>query len=318
MGFHARQTYGGAPVAPGFGIWEPVTYTYSYSYGGVTYTYSYTYMTYVISNSPPDYVGPNNSDHHVRFYSDGVEILNHAGSDPDASNPAGDDWPQQPDAQSQILANTLWEYAYVIGTTHYQLCSKAPDLMYPENPKWGKTAPVELVPGSDPIRFGKGYNADELTPFDGLIDNIIFQGKWQEQSDDAGVNKATGVQERFDTWRPQMDPNDPKRMAYRDAANISKPMFKATGSGTFSNNEVAAAGGGSSMGDLSSSASGQVSAGDTWDQQHLTFRKHTPALEWDRPIQIVSYEWTAWKDNPNPKYSAADPNSSPYIDIGKC
>jgi len=315
MGFHARQTYGGAPVAPGFGIWEPVTYTYSYSYGGVTYTYSYTYMTYVISNSPPDYVGPNNSDHHFRFYSDGVEILNKTAtsSDPDASNPAGDEWPQQPDAQSQILANVLWEYAYVVGTTHYQLCSKAPDLMYPENPKWGKTAPVELVPGVDPIRFGKGYNADEMTPFNGIIDNIIFQGKWQEQADSAGVNKATGVQERFDTWRPQMDPFDvhpdnTKRASYADPTNVHKPMFKSAATGSMSTLESGATTGGSSS-DL---------GGDQWDQQHLTFRKHTPALEWDHPIQIVSYEWTAWKDNPNPKYSATDPNASPYIDIGKC
>ena len=68
--------------------------------------------------------------------------------------------------------------------------------------------------------------------------------------------------------------------------------------------------------DSAAGASGS-GMGDGGDPQHLTFRKHTPALEWDRPIQIVSYEWTAWKDNPNPNYLAADPSSSPWVDLGK-
>ena len=43
------------------------------------------------------------------------------------------------------------------------------------------------------------------------------------------------------------------------------------------------------------------------DDTHLTFRKHTPALEWDRPIKIVSYEWTAWKENDD---------DGGYLDLG--
>lgn len=31
------------------------------------------------------------------------------------------------------------------------------------------------------------------------------------------------------------------------------------------------------------------------DDPHLSFRKRTPALEWDQPIRIVSYAWTSWR-----------------------
>jgi len=44
------------------------------------------------------------------------------------------------------------------------------------------------------------------------------------------------------------------------------------------------------------------------DDNHLTFRKHTPALEWDKPIRIVSYEWTAWKQG--------DDGQNFYLDLG--
>jgi len=43
------------------------------------------------------------------------------------------------------------------------------------------------------------------------------------------------------------------------------------------------------------------------DDYHLTFRKHTPALEWDQPIRVISYEWTSWKQSTDRKT---------YLDLG--
>jgi hypothetical protein len=40
---------------------------------------------------------------------------------------------------------------------------------------------------------------------------------------------------------------------------------------------------------------------------HLTYQKRSAPLEWDRPIRIIGYEWTAWKNNED---------GEGYLDLG--
>ncbi|MBI3722908.1 hypothetical protein HY251_02975 [bacterium] len=214
---------------------------------------------------------------HVQVFQDGVELKSWAGSEPDAGSAPGIDasgWPSEVDTESLILRDVLLASAPMLGTDRATLETFAPGVMFPEEPIYGKVHPVEIPVGKKPIRIGRDLSDQDPSPFLGLVDNVIFQGRVHKRADE--------VLERFDTWRPSLDPADPAR-TWRDPARPNKPVFQSAPDGR-----------------------------SLADPQSLTFRKHTPALEWDIPIQVVSFEWTAWKDNPNPH----DPSGLSYIDIG--
>ncbi len=106
--------------------------------------------------------------------------------------------------------------------------------------------PMELTPGHTAVTIGSGLTSsgfgngfgfsDQGATFNGIVDNINFQGNYQQQNDP--------VVDRFDTWRPSL-------------ARVPTAADPA-----------------------------------------LAYNKHTQAVEWQRPVIALSYDWTAWEDVP--------------------
>jgi hypothetical protein len=159
------------------------------------------------------------------------------------------DWPTEIEAHARMI-NQLYEtfkrYVQNIVEVERQAGANIRNVSLPtfdvNDPKYRKPVQIPIgesvwIGGLDPRHGAVTHPEPDLTTFYGLVDNVIFQNRWNKPMPSLGSNEYTA---RFDTFRP------------------------STGK--------------------SESASTK-----------LVFTKHTPSLEYQRPLRILGYDLTAWK-----------------------
>jgi hypothetical protein len=204
------------------------------------------------------------------FYLDGRPVPLASSNDPNEI------WPTEITADSRLIEMSMERLEGEIGGFENEILGLLNSITAGAGIRYGNHPPLThnpatvlarepvalLMDGSDPNVYVAQSQAGSPPPFQGLIDNIVFDSLWIRKADGGGNLKEVkdSYLSRYDCYRPSTTDN---------AANSSAYNSSETGLDSIHTKGCVVV--------------------------PLVFRKHTPAVEWDRPVRIVSYDVTAWK-----------------------